>query len=269
MKRRGFTLLELLITIGLVLGLGALVWPAMVKFQRGRIFDSAVEIVRDQLLLARAHAQASGKPVEVIYLNDPPRIEARMFEPILRAMQENGSGIVASADQIDDLSTIELDDEELEESLIPDPWALRIIADRIHLSTKPQVSSEDVMSGSFDDFDYLQAEDLFDLEQEQQPQTIRLAIFLSDGSALLGDPVWIIDADGRQGRIAVNPWTGIAGYEQSSVYQSDFDSLDEDEEEFEDLLEEDPVDDQSPPPVTEPSQPENDPDDPSGEEGDS
>lgn len=226
MNRRGFTLLELLIVIGLVLGLGALVWPAMTKFQQGRIFDSAVEIVRDQLLLARAHAQASGKPVEVIYLNDPPRIEARMFEPILRAMQENGSGIIASADQNDGLAAIELDAEELEDSLIPDPWAYRIIAGRIHISTKPLDDGLDEMY-EFGDF---ADDDLFSLDREPQPQIIRLAIFLSDGSALLGNPVWIIDSDGRQGRIAVNPWTGIASYEQSSVYQSDYDSINEDDE---------------------------------------
>ena len=99
MNRRGFTLLELLIVIGLVLGLGALVWPAMTKFQQERIFDSTVEIVRDQLMLARAHAQATGKPVEVIYLSQPPRVEARMFDPILKAMQEN-----------DDLESLNLSD---------------------------------------------------------------------------------------------------------------------------------------------------------------
>lgn len=252
MNRRGFTLLELLIAIGLVLGIGALVWPAMMNSQRSRIFDSVVEIVRDQLLLARAFAQASGKPVEVIYLNDPPRIEARMFEPILRAMQED-----------DDLTTIELDDEQLEDSIIAEAWAYRNLANKVHISNKPQQDDGGDDLYEFGDFS---DDDFFDPELEPQPQLIRLAIFLSDGSALLGNPFWIIDSDGRQGRIAVNPWTGIAGYEQSSVYRNEFDSRDEEEEEFDDLMQEDSADEQSPAPVSETSEPENDTNNSSGDE---
>lgn len=222
MNRRGFTLLELLIVIGLVLGLGALVWPAMTKFQQERIFDSTVEIVRDQLMLARAHAQATGKPVEVIYLSQPPRVEARMFDPILRAMQEN-----------DDLESLNLSDEQLEDSVIAEPWAYRHLPSKVHISNKPQQNNDGDDLYEFSDFS---EDDFLDFDQDPQPRIIRLAIFLSDGSALLGNPFWIIDSDGRQGRIAVNPWTGIAGYEQSSIYQSNFDPQNEDDEEFEEPL---------------------------------
>lgn len=222
MNRRGFTLLELLIVIGLVLGLGALVWPAMTKFQQERIFDSTVEIVRDQLMLARAHAQATGKPVEVIYLSQPPRVEARMFDPILRAMQEN-----------DDLESLNLSDEQLEDSVIAEPWAYRHLPSKVHISNKPQQNNDGDDLYEFSDFS---EDDFLDFDQDPQPRIIRLAIFLSDGSALLGNPFWIVNSDGRQGRIAVNPWTGIAGYEQSSIYQSDFDPQNEDDEEFEEPL---------------------------------
>lgn len=244
MNRRGFTLLELLIVIGLVVGLGALVWPAMSKFQQERIFDSSVEIVRDQLLLARAHAQATGKPVEVVYLSNPSRIEARMFEPVLRAMQESGSGILASTELNDDFASIELDDEQLEDSIIAEPWAYRNIAGQIYISTKPQDHGSDDRFGGFDSLGDFSDEDSFDIDQQPQPQLIRLAIFLSDGSALLGNPFWIIDSQGRQGRIAVNPWTGIASYEQSSIYQNDFDLQDE----IDDRLNEDSAADQTPEP---------------------
>ncbi|MCH8822277.1 MAG: prepilin-type N-terminal cleavage/methylation domain-containing protein [Planctomycetes bacterium] len=219
MNRRGFTLLELLIVIGLVLGLGALVWPAMTKFQQERIFDSTVEIVRDQLMLARAHAQATGKPVEVIYLSQPPRVEARMFDPILKAMQEN-----------DDLESLNLSDEQLEDSVIAEPWAYRHLASKVRISNKPQQNDDGDDLYEFSDFP---EDEFLDFDQEPQPRIIRLAIFLSDGSALLGKPFWIVDSDNRQGRIAVNPWTGIAGYEQSSIYQSDFDPQNENDDEFE------------------------------------
>lgn len=228
MNRRGFTLLELLIVIGLVLGLGALVWPVMTKFQQERIFDSTVEIVRDQLMLARAHAQATGKPVEVIYLSQPPRVEARMFDPILRAMQEN-----------DDLESLNLSDEQLEDSVIAEPWAYRHLPSKVHISNKPQQNNDGDDLYEFSDFS---EDDFLDFDQDPQPRIIRLAIFLSDGSALLGNPFWIVNSEGRQGRIAVNPWTGIAGYEQSSIYQSDFDPHNEGDEEFEDPFQNDPGD---------------------------
>lgn len=251
MYRRGFTLLELLIVIGLVMAIGALVWPAMMNSQRNRIFDSTVEIVRDQLLLARAYAQASGKPIEVIYQSDPSRIEARMFEPILRAMQENGSGILVSTEQDDDFASIELDDEQLEESIIAEPWAYRIIAGHIQIRTRPQDDGSDDRFSGIDDFGDFADKALFDIDLEPQPRNIRLAIFLGDGSALLGNPFWIIDSDGRQGRIVVNPWTGIASYEQGSVYRNDI--VSQDEEEFNDLLKEDSAAEQAAPPDTEPS----------------
>ncbi|MCH8210830.1 MAG: hypothetical protein IIB99_05600, partial [Planctomycetes bacterium] len=81
MPRRGLTLLELLIAIGLVVALGALVFPTMMGRQRQRTFDSTIQIIRDQLLLARAHAQATGVPVEVMYYSEAPHVEARMFRP--------------------------------------------------------------------------------------------------------------------------------------------------------------------------------------------
>ena len=97
MCRRGLTLLELLIVIGLVVALGAIVLPAMTGVQSQRAFDSTVQIIRDQLLLARAHAQSTGTPVEVIYYSPSPRVEARLFDPELQSspsphLDADGSG---------------------------------------------------------------------------------------------------------------------------------------------------------------------------------
>ncbi len=82
MNRRGLTLIELLLAIGLVLIVGALVLPTVFTGLRERSFESAAEVVRNQLLLARAHAQVTRRPVEVLYANLPPRrpgVRARYF----------------------------------------------------------------------------------------------------------------------------------------------------------------------------------------------
>ena len=74
-KRPGITLIELLLAIGLVLVLSGIVLPAVFTGLRERAFESTVEVVRNQLLLARAHAQVMRRPVEVMYDDRPPRSE--------------------------------------------------------------------------------------------------------------------------------------------------------------------------------------------------
>ncbi len=78
--RPGVTLVEILLVIALLVALGSLVLPVTVEASRGRAFDSAAESVRGQLLLARAHAQSTGRPVEVAYIARPPRVAARFFD---------------------------------------------------------------------------------------------------------------------------------------------------------------------------------------------
>ncbi len=228
--------MELLIAIGLVVALGALVLPAMTGVQGQRAFDSTVQIIRDQLLLARAHAQLTASPVEVIYYSRSPRVEARLFDP---ALQASASQFV-DADGSDDRPQAEpvmLDEQDEVELVIGEAWAYRHLAEDVRITkTPPQQAADDFDDafGSFDDFDdQLQ---LFDPDEE--PHAIRLAIFLPDGSALLGEPVWVIDNDGRVGRLEVNPWTGLPSFDATGAYQSadepaDDEQPDDELEEFE------------------------------------
>jgi len=82
MKRRALTLIELLLAIGLLLVVGGIVLPAVFTGLRERAFESTAEVIRNQLLLARAHSQATRRPVEVLYDDRPPRaarVAARYF----------------------------------------------------------------------------------------------------------------------------------------------------------------------------------------------
>ena len=234
MPRRGLTLLELLIAIGLVVALGALVFPTMMGRQRQRTFDSTIQIIRDQLLLARAHAQATGVPVEVMYYSEAPHVEARMFRP------ERAASRFADADG--SAAMLDFPEEPDEELLIPEGWAYRHLAEGVQITrTPPQElqDGDDNLFGSFDDdlgayFDDASAS----LVLELPPSTIRLAVFLPDGSALLGEGVWVVDKDGRARRIEVNPWTGLpifgaTAVNRGAVEVADDAEADDEFEEFE------------------------------------
>ena len=88
-KRPGITLIELLLAIGLALVLSGIVLPAVFTGLRERAFESTVEVVRNQLLLARAHAQLTRRPVEVMYDDRPPRT-ARVWAQYFQVDQEQG-----------------------------------------------------------------------------------------------------------------------------------------------------------------------------------
>ncbi len=213
MPRRGLTLLELLIAIGLVVALGALVVPTMMGRHRQRAFDSTAQIIRDQLLLARAHAQATGAPVEVMDYSEAPHIEARMFRPE-RAASRFGDADGSAA-------MLRFGEEPDEDLLIPEGWAYRHLAEGVQVTKTPPQELQDGYDDPFGSFDDDLGADFDDasasLVPDQPPRTIRLAVFLPDGSALLGEGVWVVDNDGRARRIEVNPWTGLPIFGATAV----------------------------------------------------
>lgn len=107
MSRRGLTLLELLLAIGLMLALAALVLPAVLSSFNERAFQSGVDVVQGQMLLARAHARMVAAPVEVLYDDEPPRVQARFFQqtpgdiPANWALRPLPGGLRITADDAD------------------------------------------------------------------------------------------------------------------------------------------------------------------------
>ena len=71
-------------------------------------------------------------------------------------------------------------------------------------------------------------------------------MFLPDGSALLGDPVWLGDGQGRHGRVSVNPWTGLPSFEPDArasdleVEEGPDDPEDDEPESLEDFAADEP-----------------------------
>ena len=204
MNRRGLTLLEILIAIALLLALGALVLPTMMESLDERAFESAADVTLHHLLLARAHAQATGQPIEVLYHADPARLSARAFEAGLRVV-DLGEYRDAAAEDRDAADALGLEYKAAFDRRIPETWANRLLPGRVRFVGQPPEESGAV------DLD-------LDLYGEARPASgrasIRLAVCMSDGSVLLGDPVWLTDADGRWGRLSVNLWTGLAAFER-------------------------------------------------------
>ena len=99
---------------------------------------------------------------------------------------------------------------------IAEPWASRPLGSGISIArrapaasissdTSPSIASAagSAPLASADEGDF---ETLEDLERGQE---VRLAVFMPDGSALVGDDVFLNDKSGRCGRLSVNPWSGL------------------------------------------------------------
>lgn len=190
MKRRGFSFLELLVALAIVLIAAALSIPALMNFANERAFESGADLLVDQLLLARAAAQERGEPVEVVYLQDQRLVLARLFRP------GETSSVVNPTPSSD---RITLRDEV--PANLTQPWARRAMTGTMVLSRqRPRGEPEEpVEPGSADPFD---------------AAPLRLVVYLPDGTALMGDDVWLTDDRGRVGRLRVNPWTGLPRYER-------------------------------------------------------
>ncbi|MHC4217416.1 MAG: hypothetical protein ACYSU7_03065 [Planctomycetota bacterium] len=226
MNRRGVTLLELLLAIALLLALGGLVLPALFDRMSQRAFEASAEIVRSQLLLARAHAQATGEPIEVVFEIGPPRVAARRFDADLATLEprEDATGELDGDDpQTPADVSIEVvlpDDEEALGTLrIAEPWADRVLADGVWIAEGPG-EMEGEMAGAGVGLEIGAATDEA-AESRETAQPMRLALYMPDGSAVLAETVWIRDEHGRRGRLTVNPWTGLPSFEQTARRQEE------------------------------------------------
>jgi prepilin-type N-terminal cleavage/methylation domain-containing protein len=209
MIHRGITLIELLVAIAILLAIGAIVTPLMVRTLDERRFESAGEQIEQQMLLARSYAQRTGEPIEVRFHHDTRRIVARRF----MIANDSGSSNVNSrspatrergAQDTDPFATLDLDDDQA--SIIIEAWAERTLPRGIDLSDqRPQRTLND------------QRREFIDSEpgtrnSELDTPPLRLAVFLPDGSAMLTRTVWLTDHHDRLGRIRISPWTGTAKY---------------------------------------------------------
>jgi len=213
--RRAFTLIELLIVVGVLVALSALALPYVTGMAERQAFDAAVERVVSQAASARAYAQREGVVVELVAVEDGARIEARTVD-LLAAAPETGGGAGAGGVRGVDgrdaamrgtkaAQTLRREMERRVEAVaarvgaeapgaagdgrIREPWAVNELAPDAVAGTEPPAE--------------------LDARPEFTPAEgdVRLALFLPDGSAAAVRDVWV-SAGRRTERIAIDPLLG-------------------------------------------------------------
>ncbi len=197
--RRALTLLEVLIVLAVLVAIAAMVVAPAANLLDRRAFDAAADLLRDHLLLARAHAQLTGEPVEVRWRAAPSRLEARLFR-----LDGDATPVDFAADDSDPLELADddlMDDPWVDDAAIAEGWAERPLpAGVIMTDRRPEPVGYD------DGFAALEIEGYGD---EPAATVIRLVIYMPDGSSLIAKPAWMVDESlGRAIRLDVNPWSG-------------------------------------------------------------
>lgn len=207
---RALTLLETLLALVLLLALGAIVVPSIVRGLEERTFEQAADVTSEQLMLARAHALTTGEPVEVTFRAETSKVEARLFSAASPLSEFDAIGIVSAAPvsvarpRVNKPSRREAPEASRE---IAESWATRPLAKGVRIVSQlphqPDSAAADQGASPNDTADDQTIEEMV------KGQDVRLAVFLPDGSALASGPVWLGDEAGRWGKLTVNPWSGM------------------------------------------------------------
>lgn len=207
MHPRGVTLIELLIAIALLLVLAAIATPLTVNTLDERAFESALDSIERQLLLARAEAQLRGEIIEVVAVTAPGRAGTRLTvrrfnddtvfaEPIVET-----SPSPVEADLRVDAGSDMAFGTALEIEVSSDVLAVRDLPPRMEIrltAPDPSTSAEALTDA------------LAEMLPDQRPieREDRLLLYVPDGSALLARRFWVVDDENRQARVEIVPWTG-------------------------------------------------------------
>lgn len=242
---RCLTLLEVLIALVLLAGLAAMIAPTVLDRLDERAFEAAADGTNEQLMMARAHAQATGEPVEVTWSPQTGEVHARFYLAWNSDRQQDsiepGTSPLATADRNGRSSDVESSesasrgmfgdsprsDGDLADAPsarpIVESWAQRPLGRGIRIAThRPSAThGSDFVAeeesrlpdsrGSIASAGDVESDILQDLANGQE---VRLAVFMPDGSALVGENLWLNDEGGRCGRISINPWSGLPMFQR-------------------------------------------------------
>lgn len=211
MPWRGVSLIEMLIALALLAAILALVTPPLAERFAERSFEAAQTEVQAHLALARAEAMTTGAPREVRFLPDPGRLVIMPFDPRHRLLAEEGPD--APGQSIRSAGGRRLtggSNEDRAAEFDFDPGADPATSSWSRLDLPSGVAFRDEPPGEPAGTDSRFAE----LTDAALVRSLRVAVFLSDGSVLAGRDLWFTDADGRAVRLIVNPWTGLTRFDR-------------------------------------------------------
>lgn len=200
--RAGFTLIEVMIALALVLALTALVWASLSPLRDRVAMDEACAMVADGVEQARSMAAGSNQVLEVRASIGATvlEIQARAIAPAEEEGQDEGAGRSGSASESDER-----------------PWSVLV---RI-VGSFAREDPMDPASGSEDES--RQTATLADAE----PELVSIGVVLPDGSAVPGVPLRLKDADGRWSVVRVGTWTTRIEVEEASAADGPGEGTDE------------------------------------------
>lgn len=230
--RSGLTLMELMIVMALMLALVSVVTPLVFSRLQSSVFDETVRQLGSSLSLCRTDARLTGHPVRLVAVTGEDGLVVLVGVPMTSRSERDS----APADGGRDAGTVNLAGLDLARTgrrylVLPRGYRLTRDLDGDQLTEALQESAAltdafvPVPDPGFD------PGGLGDGDRRALTPPLTIAVFLPDGSALTGDPVRMVAANGVMLDITIGAWTGAASLE---VVHAGNDALMDDP--FDDLL---------------------------------
>ncbi|NOG54407.1 MAG: hypothetical protein HND57_08785 [Planctomycetes bacterium] len=211
--RPGLTLIEILMVLGLLLALGAVVFPAMTSRYRNVVFTSSAQRIATYCAEVRAEALRSGRPLIVNW----DASQRRLFvEPMVG---ESDDAARPSSDVNE--SSIDQSEFSFEQDFEPSADSDARL-DRLTL--RLEVGFQIVVGNEMSADDPIAEESVFGIDDAAVPADsddpagggwvtqdtgVPLVLMLQDGTAVsLASSFGLRDAAGRTARYEVNTWSG-------------------------------------------------------------
>lgn len=202
-----FTLIEILIVVSLLVAAAAIVVPLSASTFAERRFENTMDRVSGHLLSARLESMERRLPVEVIWMQG--QMHSRIFDPDL--VQPVSPGVVDERDADAEglspelASTLEEPQDSLEVFDFP-----------------PGTTCRDSEPGVIESIPGI-------LSDGEAVESLRIAVYLPDGSVIERGPRWIVDADGRTAALWIDRRTGFPALNRRTVIDPLEDEREEDE----------------------------------------
>ena len=240
--RRGYSLLELLIVLTVLVGLLAIAWPSLSKPLANSDLLEAGNQLRTQLSEARLLAMQSGEPVIVRIEHGSGMITYANWHQAMRPFTLSDNAPLDESSEITFLD--EVDDPEIESASGPaNVWAIPegIVVDRV--TRQESISYQDTLRDSLGFGDSVDQEDGTRIETDLAPETngngpeesvvdrrISWVWFLPQGQACEAT-LYLVDRDARRElEVQIHAWSGDVELgrprlvsENSEVEESGFD----------------------------------------------
>jgi type II secretory pathway pseudopilin PulG len=186
MPKRGFSILELLIVLGVVVALGAVVSANLFGLAAGARFEEAVRRIEAAFVLARADAQREGAALAMVADSGPERVALVLerFEP--------GSAV---------------------EGERADPAGGRASRRLVLLPAGVRVEDQLPVGTGTTDSPAVPPAEAGASRNASGRESVRMCVMLPDGGAWTSKPVYLVGPGERAARIEVNRWTGMARIE--------------------------------------------------------